>query len=665
VNFFEHQDLARRRTTWLVALFLLAVLGVALTFYALAVLAMGLRQDEHGAAMPMAWWNAPLFVEVLGAVSLIIFLGAGAQRMHLGGSGRGVAEALGGRPLSGSTSDLDERKLIDVVQEMAIASGMPVPPIYVLEDEAINAFAAGNDPRSAVLGFTRGAIRRLDRDELQGVAGHEFSHIAHWDTRLNLRLACGVAGIMLIALIGRVTLQVAARVMRAPRLSKKDDRGAVLAIFAVGLALLIVGGIGAFFGRLLQAAISRQREFLADASAVQYTRNPGGIASALRRIGSLPFRPIQSTAASGLNHFFFAKSIHSWLSTHPPLAERIRRIEQTGFAQEVAGAPRASDTTRAERASSPDDASFAAASFAGSSPRASAFANRGADADVAPPGAHTPARADAAASLTRSRVLGAVQSGGVSSQAVASAQSVLRRVPPLLREAAGEPLDSQVVLLLLVAGADAPSRAKIRSIAQRQLGAATAACWDRLAPAATDLTDEVRLSLLDLCVPSLIRLSQPQYDAFRGALADAIRGDGRVDLFEWMMRAVLFRRVESRFAARPAPTGRFSIINCSRELRVVLGTLARAGGEAQARTAFERGAAACGLKGLSFPDASECTLDALHQALESLDSLAPRERDRLPSALAAAALSDEVCTTQELLLLRAFAARLDLAMPMP
>ena len=328
MNFFEQQDQARRRTTWLVLLFLLAVVCVALSFYGLALFVIVPQAQDRGAKGVDLWWNPEIFMQIIGAVCLIIFLGAGVQRLRLGGTGKSVAEALGGQPLQGATDNPDEQKLRDVVDEMAIASGMPVPPIFIMQEDAINAFAAGKNPQDAVLGFTRRAITQLNRDELQGVTGHEFSHIAHKDTRLNLRIACVVAGIMLIALIGRVMLQVAGRIATAPRMSsKKDDRGSAALLFvAVGLGLLIVGGIGAFFGRLLQAAVSRQREFLADASAVQYSRNPAGIACALRRIGDLPFTPIQSPAASGLNHFFFSKSIHSWLSTHPPLPERSRRI---------------------------------------------------------------------------------------------------------------------------------------------------------------------------------------------------------------------------------------------------------------------------------------------------------------------------------------------------
>ncbi|MCE9619694.1 MAG: M48 family metallopeptidase [Planctomycetes bacterium] len=630
MNFFEQQDRARRRTVWLVLLFLLAILCVAISFYGLALMAVAAKHPDPKATGAAVWWKPELFLQVFGGTCLIIFLGAGSQRIRLGGTGKSVAEALGGQPLQGSTVDPDEQKLRDVVSEMAIASGMPVPPIYLLEEEGINAFAAGNNPQTAILGFTRGAVARLNRDELQGVAGHEFSHVAHRDTLINMRLSCAVAGVMLIALIGRVMLQVAGRVATSPVVSrgKNDKGGAAAGFLAIGLALLVVGGIGAFFGRILQAAVSRQREFLADASAVQYSRNPAGIAAALRKIGSLPFAPIKATSASGLNHFFFSKSIHSWLSSHPPLAERIRRIEQTGFVDEISGAR----SQPSPIASAAQTATAQSASLVGGS------------------------------AVTIARIHDAVAASAIPKESLDRARTLMGQIPAGLRDAAREPLDVQAVLLLLVTGSAA--RSKIRSLVQKQLGDPMAECWDRIAPLMANLPDEIRLVVLDLCVPTLTHLSKQQYLAFRAALTEAIRSDGQIDLFEWMLQAVLTRRIETRFGALPSRPGRYSLANCSKEIRIALGTLANAGGAAQAPQAFARGIAECDLEGMSFPNASECTLDALHLSLERLDEVAPHDREMLARALISTATSDGTFTTQELLLLRAFSARLDVPLPM-
>ena len=662
MNFFEQQDQARRRTTWLVVLFLLSIACVAFSFYGLALFVIVPQAQDRGAKGSEIWWNPQIFMEITGAVCLIIFLGAGVQRLRLGGTGKSVAEALGGQPLQGATENVDEQKLRDVVDEMAIASGMPVPPIYILQEDSINAFAAGKNPQDAVLGFTRGAITQLNRDELQGVTGHEFSHVAHKDTRLNLRIACVVAGVMLIALIGRVMLQVAGRIATAPRMSsKKDDRGgAALAFVAVGLGLLIVGGIGAFFGRLLQAAVSRQREFLADASAVQYSRNPAGISSALRKIGGLPFTAIQSPAASGLNHFFFSKSINSWLSTHPPLPERIQRIERGGFINDVVG--QSSGATPMDSIGAISNSGNLAAGFVGDGPpRVSS------DSANNPPEFHPAFRAATHADgrpLTRDDVFQATLSRVVPQESLDEARVLLKKIPEAVQVAAREPLDVQAVLLLLVTNPKNENRDQVRALTLKQLGESVVACWDRLASSMLELPDEIRLVVLDLCVPTLTQLTKQQYVAFRTTLTAAMRSDSQIDLFEWMTRIVLTRRIETRFGAMSQKKPTRSMRECSQEMRIVLGTLARAGGSDHSARAFDLGAAACELNALAFPSAAECALDALHISLEVLDALAPGDRKLLAKALVCVAAADNVYNTQELLLLRAFAYRLDIHLPL-
>jgi len=662
MNFFEQQDQARRRTTWLVVLFLLSIACVALSFYGLALFVIVPQAQDRGAKGLEIWWNPQIFMEITGAVCLIIFLGAGVQRLRLGGTGKSVAEALGGQPLQGATDNPDEQKLRDVVDEMAIASGMPVPPIYILQEDAINAFAAGKNPQDAVLGFTRGAITQLNRDELQGVTGHEFSHVAHKDTRLNLRIACVVSGVMLIALIGRVMLQVAGRIATAPRMSsKKDDRGgAALAFVAVGLGLLVVGGIGAFFGRLLQAAVSRQREFLADASAVQYSRNPAGISSALRKIGGLPFTPIQSPAASGLNHFFFSKSINSWLSTHPPLPERIQRIERGGFINDVVG--QSSGATPMDSIGAISNSGNLAAGFVGDGPPhvSSDSANNPAEFH---PAFRAATHADGRP-LTRDDVFQATLSRVVPQESLDGARVLLKKIPEAVQVAAREPLDVQAVLLLLVTNPKNENRDQVRALTLKQLGESVVACWDRLASSMLELPDEIRLVVLDLCVPTLTQLTKQQYVAFRTTLTAAMRSDSQIDLFEWMTRIVLTRRIETRFGAMSQKKPTRSMQECSQEMRIVLGTLARAGGSDHSARAFDLGAAACELSALAFPSAAECALDALHISLEVLDALAPDDRKLLARALVCVAAADNVYNTQELLLLRAFAYRLDIRLPL-
>src|SRR5690606_28971990 len=239
-----------------------------------------------------------------------------------------VAGLLGGLPVNPATDDPDERRLVNVVEEMAIASGVPVPAIYVLPgEESINAFAAGYGVHDAAVAVTRGALKHLTRDELQGVIAHEFSHILNGDMRLNIRLIGLLHGLLLLALIGRVLLRSGGRSR-----GRRKEKGGSVQVALIGLGLVLLGYIGVFFGKLIKAAASRQREYLADAAAVQFTRNPEGIAGALKKIGALGAGSrIVHPRAEELSHLYFASGLRSsfagLFATHPPLVERIRRID--------------------------------------------------------------------------------------------------------------------------------------------------------------------------------------------------------------------------------------------------------------------------------------------------------------------------------------------------
>jgi Zn-dependent protease with chaperone function len=613
VNFFDHQDAAKRGTRRLVVLFTLSLLGVIAMLYLPLAVVMASEADKSPYAPSAApWWNPGVFAAVALGSTVIILLGAGAKRLQLSGGGKAVAESLGGRWLQPAGASPAERRLLDVVEEMSIASGMPVPPVYVIEDASINAFAAGHTPKDAVLGFTRGAIDQLTRDELQGVVAHEFSHVAHGDMRLNLRLACAVAGVMVIALIGRGVLHAAAR-MPASRSRKGDGRAGVAVI---GLVLLVVGGLGALFGRLLQAAVSRQREFLADASAAQYTRNPAGLASALRRIAGLHDNRMESDAASGLNHFFFTSAARAWLASHPPIEERIRRLEGAA----VAPVPR----------SSRDGANL-------------------------PTGAAGLASADPTPSAQ-----GAVIPG----RAVESARQILRHdLPRKLLAACQEPFDAQAVVLLLAWSTHEDAREAQRQAVRSGLGPAMTSTLTRLQPAMKELGESLQLVVLDLCMPALQQLSLPQYQAFRSTLAEVIRADGRVTLLEWTLRSVLGRRVEGRFGALRDRPGSASVASRARDAWLLLSALAHAGAPARATTALARG-----LSNLELPDQppaplASCSLDAVDAALEGLARLSETGRHRLVEAAAEVVSEDGQLHPREALLLRAVADRLDVLMP--
>src|ERR1700722_10406702 len=324
MDFFQRQEIARRNTKLLEVYFVLAVIGIILTTYlAFAVFFgyLGLRHHDFLASSNYGFfWNPKLFLGVALGTLAVIIGGSAFKTSQLAGGGSVVAEMLGGRPISANTRDADERKLLNVVEEMAIASGTPVPQVYVLpEENGINAFAAGHSTSDMVICATRGCLKYLTRDELQGVVGHEFSHILNGDMRLNLRLMGLVFGILCIALMGRLLLNT--------RGGDSRDRNALPLL---GLGLLAIGGIGVFFGKLIKSAVSRQREFLADASSVQFTRNPAGLAGALQKVGAVGSR-IDDPNAEDASHFFFAngltESFAGMFSTHPPLEDRIRALD--------------------------------------------------------------------------------------------------------------------------------------------------------------------------------------------------------------------------------------------------------------------------------------------------------------------------------------------------
>ena len=342
MDFFGQQARARTKTTALVLYFVLAVVFIIAAVYAASLLILHFTQApaDHGApSVLVSWrsippWDPQLFGWVVIGTLGVVMAGAAYKFLRLSRGGSEVAEELGGRLLATDPTDADERRLRNVVEEMSLAAGVPVPKVYVLDNDAgINAFAAGHSAKDAAIGITRGGLTLLTRDELQGVIGHEFSHLLNGDMRLNIRIMGVLFGIVCLTVLGRVLLH-----------ARGGGRGRGAPMVLLGLALLVIGALGVLFGRLIQAALSRQREMLADASAVQFTRNPAGLAGALRKIGSVGSR-IDSPHAGEASHMFFENGLNKpafgWLATHPPLADRIRAIDPSwdGRLEAVVGTP--------------------------------------------------------------------------------------------------------------------------------------------------------------------------------------------------------------------------------------------------------------------------------------------------------------------------------------
>lgn len=333
MNFFESQDRVRKHTFQLVLLFGLAVVTLIIMVNLLVMVVFGYINSEQmqgrGALFQQMDWQT--FASVSAGVGAVVLVGSLYKIMALSAGGKVVAEALGGQLIPQNTDDLKQRKLLNVVEEMAIASGTPAPPVYILVGEpGINAFAAGFSPRDAVIGVTQGLIEHLSREQLQGVIAHEFSHIFNGDMRLNIRLMGVLNGILIIGIAGYYLLYSTS----FSRRGRSNDKGAA-GILALAIGLMVIGFAGTFFGGLIKAAVSRQREYLADASAVQFTRNPDGIAGALKRIGGLEFGSIvENPGAPEVSHAFLPRAFRVLYNRCPP---RIRRWPNASCASILIG----------------------------------------------------------------------------------------------------------------------------------------------------------------------------------------------------------------------------------------------------------------------------------------------------------------------------------------
>lgn len=643
MDFFERQDDARRRSKRLVILFGLAVVAIIGVLYGVATLV------RHGFGITTlsevgSLWDPGLFLSVATAALVVVGSGSLFKILELRGGGDKVARLLGGDPLDVNTRDAQERRLLNVVEEMAIASGVPVPPVYVLRREgAINAFAAGHTQGDAVIGVTRGCLDLLDREELQGVIGHEFSHILNGDMRLNLRLIGVLHGILAIAVIGRLLWRGAQWTIGSGE-GKRGGPGAALAV--AGIALFLIGSVGAFFGRWIKSAVSRQREFLADASAVQFTRDPGGLAGALKKIGGLSLRArLNTPRAEEASHLFFGDAVgHRFFSTHPPLEERVRLLEP-GFQGEF-------DPVEPP----PEWVAEREAETAEMAERARRARQSAATRFQAPP---------PSAALSPEAWLEGL--GSLDALHIAYAATLLESVPRDVMDAAHEPSSARAVVLALLASHDPAVRERQLGLVAAAAGEDLAAETSRLTETLAKLAEEQRLPLIDLVVPSLVRMSARQYATFRVAVRDLIQADDRLSLFEYALERHLERHLRPRFGPARAPVAQYySLKALDDECRSVLGALAWCGGgRDHASSAFGAGAAVVApvVGPLRLPEETECSLEKVDEALGRLRLLVPRLKRTVLHAAATVVAHDASVTVEEGELLRAIADSLDTPAP--
>jgi Zn-dependent protease with chaperone function len=633
-DFFQRQDAARRRTGWLLVLYTLGMLTLTAAAYGVVLVAVWVS----GGRPPSLWQPGLLALSAFGVMT-VVGGGTAYKVAELAqGGGRSVAELLGGHEVPAGSQDAAERRLLNVVEEMSIASGTPMPSVYVLENEdGINAFAAGYGPTEAVVAVSRGSLEYLTRDELQGVIAHEFSHILNGDMRLNIRLIGFLHGLMLMALVGEILARVAPSSSRRSD-SRGDRNNAGLAFAIAGIGLMILGWVGVLFSRLMQAAVSRQREYLADASAVQFTRNPDGIAGALKKIGGLEAgSELHAAQAKEAAHMFFASGIKQWLldpfATHPPLDDRVRRIDPA---------------------------------FDGRWPVVKPLAVPLEPAHARPAAAGKPFGLPTLPGLPQVPapvVLGLADRAGTVSQADLDLARLLHAdLPPELTAAASDPFSARALVLALLLDA----RSEVRAAQLAAVGAdpdkLLTAEVNRFADAATALPEEARLPVVDLCINPLRQMSERQYEAFRGLLRKLIEADGRISLFEYALSAVVTSALDRRFnravgPPRPPDGGRGP-------LAVLLAFLAWESAPGREKEAFAAGWEASRLTGK--PDLirrDQITLDDFDRAVRVFAAAPTRVRQSVLAGCVACVRADEQVTVREAELLRAVAALLDVPLP--
>ncbi|EGQ9158804.1 M48 family metallopeptidase [Vibrio parahaemolyticus] len=611
MDFFHHQDTARQRTGLLVMLFTLAVLAIT---GLVSVISIGIYfyfTGEPFTTQSIISYCLLSFVGVLLVVSISSFVRLSELNAN---GGRGVAESIGGKLISTDTSNAKHRQLLNVVEEMSIASGIPVPPVYVLaEEHGINAFAAGMSIDDAVIGVTQGALDAFSRDELQGVIAHEFSHILNGDMRLNTRLIGALFGITCIAHFGHLILDNSNSTRHVSRSSSDSNKGFAV-IILIAIVCLVLGWLGTLFGNMIKAAISRQREFLADASAVQFTRNDQGIAGALKKIGSnVQGSTLNTKASDEMSHMMFGQSKLSGFSglfaTHPPLDERIRRIEPNW------------------------DGSYAQHSHA----QNTAFGNEQVSGFAV--GGGSPAS----------------QSASPSEQLSETGQQLISQLPPELVDIAREPYSARFIAFALIFDGSDIQREMIKSYVPLASQSTLLPWLDY------DLPLHLRFPLLELALPALKSLSEAQKISLCKVLRELSETDNQYSLAEWCVINLLEKQLLASFGFikqhKTLKQLEESVFWLLRELAWVSHSQAD-----KAQRAYH-----CALAQLGFPEVklepANSNWHLSRAALELLLQLKPKDRRIFVKACRLAIESDGEITVAEGELYRVIACFLEVPEP--
>jgi len=644
MNFFEAQDSARRSTTVLVLLFLLAITGLLVLSNYIVFIYMYLVEYSElafSAAQLKLVFDVELSTMLSSAILLFICLGSLYKLAQLS-SGGSVAQHLGGIIIPRSSDDPLHKKILNVVEEMAIASGTPVPQVYILNEQGINAFAAGWKTTNVVIGITQGALERLTRDELQGVIAHEFSHIFNGDMRLNIRLIAILHGILMIGMLGRVILR-SLRFMRTSRNSKGSGQ-AMMLVIGIGGALAVVGYTGTFFGNWIKSLISRQREYLADASAVQFTRNNEGIANALKKIGgAIPGSAILAASVDEYSHAYFAlgdTGINFFsFSTHPPLKQRILRIQPNWDGQYFFDdrKPVVEDQHADHQQVKDKKRNFATS--------------------VAVTGA----------AVTLNDAMHALDTiGDVSQQQIDAAQLWHKQLPDVVLSNAENPYGAQALILALLLHKKKQVKDKQLAVLNDVIGELHSNNVKQLQAEVSTVAKEQTLALIDLCLPTLREMTVEQYQRFKDCVQKLITADNKVDLREWIVQRVVLQHLDEQYGKRTKPVAKYFILGSAKhasELMLSLLSYLEHSDEVEAKQAFDNAKRSVSAGALNLLPKDSISLDSLNEAMDELEYLKPPIKKRFLQACVSCISYDGKVNIKAYELTRAIASCLDCPMP--
>ncbi|MET0061246.1 MAG: M48 family metallopeptidase [Candidatus Thiodiazotropha endolucinida] len=630
MNFFEHQDQAKRNTRRLVLLFLLAVVIIVITIDAVLLLLFGnALSDTAGASQTLSGFltdNSAILLFGSGGTGAAIGLASLFRSASLRDGGGTVARQMGGVPVEADPKDPLRQRLRNVVEEIAIASGVPVPEIYIMEQESgINAFAAGYSPSDAAVAVTRGTLESLNREELQGVIAHEFSHIFNGDMRLNIRLIGALFGIMILAIAGR-------RILSSARFSSssKNNGGGAIILFAA--ALTAIGYIGLFFARWIKAAVSRQREYLADASAVQFTRNPQGIAGALKKIAAHSQGASLTRDSEEIAHMLFGQGMRATLfATHPPIIGRIQRIEP-GFREQELGEIAKRMLRRSRREAEREAAA-------------------------------TQASAKRAPFDPRTIIEGIGRPGW---EQIVAAAALAATLPESLVSAARSTEWAPELLLCILLDKEESIRDQQLFAIARRLGAESETQVRYLMTSAMPIQPEQRLPLLEIAFPALKRRPVEFIHRLLDTVTEIVHLDGKIEVFEFLLAKVISLHLTD--ALNPAQShtgGNRTLADQAQAVRDVIAILADHGHKESEliHRSYENGINCIGLEHLPMQRPTDW-VKTLDMALDQLDDLKNKEKERLITALMETILTDTQVATEELELLRAIGSALHIPLPL-